>query len=91
MMTIFSFRAECPDDLEKLYEAFRGSNLIYQFYSNKPQDEEFPDVRVELETSASLEVIREIMRKVVDGHVMLQTLRECPLSENTLERDYELL
>lgn len=30
-----------------------------------------------------------IMRQLVDGHVMIETLRECPLAENSLEREYE--
>ena len=29
------------------------------------------------------------MLRVVDGHVMYQTLRPVPLSENSLERDFE--
>ena len=47
-------------------------------------------MEVELESSASLGALLDIMRRIVDGHVMLQTLRECRLKDNALERDYEL-
>jgi hypothetical protein len=52
------------------------------------RDAGFPDVDVELEAGATLEAIRSVMRDVQDGHVMVQTLRACPLAKNTLERDY---
>jgi len=50
----------------------------------------YPDVEVELESPVSIDVLRNVMRGVVDGHVMLQTLRECRLKDNSLERDYDL-
>ena len=42
---------------------------------------------VEFESTASLEEVRNVMRLVEDGHVMLQTLRPIPLNENSLDRD----
>jgi len=85
-MPIYSFRAECQADLDQLVRKLRSS-AIHCFMSGA-QDKQFPDCEVELETDAPLETIRNSMRAVEDGHVMVQTLRACPLAENSLERDY---
>lgn len=87
-MAFFSFRAECPADVI----AFERTCAEVSITTSLAQraDGTYPDVEVELETPAGIEDLRDAMRKVVDGHVMLQTLRECRLKDNTLERDYEL-
>lgn len=87
-MTTFSFRAECQHDVDKLLNQFCHSGLITSI--NTKQVDQFSDVIVEFEVSANLETIRGLMRNVIDGHVMLQTLRECLLSKNSLERDFDL-
>ncbi|AXK38526.1 hypothetical protein [Crenobacter cavernae] len=87
-MAIYSFRAECQADVKRFHQECLKVGLITALQA-KP-DDQFPDVEVELQTDASLEALRNVMRRVVDGHVMLQTLRECPLAENSLERDYDL-
>jgi hypothetical protein len=50
----------------------------------------FSDVEVEMHTDASLDSLRGLIRQVTDGHVMLQTLRQVPLQDNSLERDYDM-
>lgn len=87
-MAFFSFRAECPDDVEQFKAACNAASITTSL--DQRPDGEFPDVEVELESSESLEALLNIMRRIVDGHVMLQTLRECRLKDNSLERDYEL-
>ena len=87
-MTFFSFRAECPADVAEFKSACAAAGVTTSL-SVQP-DGEFPDVEVELEASVTLAALRDVMRSVVDGHVMLQTLRECRLKDNALERDYEL-
>jgi hypothetical protein len=52
-------------------------------YSIKGDDDGY-----ELSAAASLKAIKEAMRAVPDHHVMLETLRKCPLENNSLERDY---
>lgn len=84
-MAIFSFRAETRYDAN----AF--------FTSSVPELTISPtkvipvglaiDVKVEFESNGTLEQLREILRKIIDGHVMLETLREVPLDKNSLERD----
>jgi hypothetical protein len=87
-MTTYSFRAECPHDLQELTLALRAHRISCSM--NARQDPQFPDYDVEMESDAPLETIRAVMRDVTDGHVMVQTLRACPLAENCLERDYSL-
>ena len=45
---------------------------------------------VEIRTDANLEQLQEALRSVEDAHVMLQTLRQVPLAENSLRRDYDI-
>lgn len=85
---IFSFRAECLVDVQRFKAQCEKLGLASILSAREGVA---PDVGVEMETAASLEIIQDVMRSVVDGHVMRQTLRECPLSENSLERDYDLL
>lgn len=44
----------------------------------------------EFKSTMSLEELRDALRELEDSHVMLQTLRQCPLAENSQERDYDL-
>jgi hypothetical protein len=85
-MPIYSFRAECQRDVDQLSYALTSAGIYSSVQSTR--DAGFPDVEVELEANATLETIRNVMRDVEDGHVMVQTLRACPLAKNTLERNY---
>lgn len=88
-MAQFSFRAECLSDVERFQSACSDAGVTVSLTIQS--EPEFPDVDVELQSSSLLEKLRDQMRKLVDGHLMLQTLRECALNENSLERDYFLV
>ena len=81
---VFKFRAECINDVDRLKDVLRkrGERIRMTI------DEEPPwiDVVVEMETTESLDGIKQAMRKVIDGHVMLQTI--APKDEYTGERRY---
>jgi hypothetical protein len=81
---VYRFRAECQHDVDELRHLL-GAKLDRITIINSPP---FPDVEVELEIGLSLEEIRDVMRRVVDGHVMVQTIARS--EEYTGERDYEL-
>jgi hypothetical protein len=54
-----------------------------------PDYGKFPDVEVDIETDMDLEEVREAMRQVPDGHVMLQTVALTP--DYSGFRDYSLI
>jgi hypothetical protein len=85
--TFFSFRAECRHDVSEFEWRCRAVGLEPIFTIYKVKD--YPDVNVEMQTVAPSEKLKGIMRKIADSHVMIETLRECRLVENSLERDYE--
>jgi hypothetical protein len=87
-MPIYSFRAECQDDVDRLRLALTTAGISSSMQITRP--DQLPDVQVELESQAKLETIRNIMRGVIDGHVMVETLRARPLANNTLERNYDV-
>lgn len=49
-----------------------------------------PDVEVEIYVDATLEDLAAILSKIPDSHVMQETLRNLPASENSMERTYKL-
>ncbi len=71
----YRFRAECRVDITKLQN--RLPNLRYNL-SIVPHAG-VGDCEATLEIALPLEELRDVMRKVVDGHVMVQTLA---LTEN---------
>ena len=81
---VYRFRAECQHDVDEL-RCLLGARLDRITMTIEPP---FPDVEVELEIGLSLEELRDEMRRVVDGHVMVQTLARS--EEYTGERDYKL-
>lgn len=87
-MNTFSFRAECPHDVEEFQREW-GQKRIKTSMTMKRPDLSLPDVEVEIETESDLATLRGSMQTVEDGHVMVQTLRECPLKDNSLERNYD--
>lgn len=83
---IYSLRAECESDAKHFLdeaeaEGFLLSSTVY------PDQDGLPDVEIELVSNATLEQLRSVIRRMPDGHVMLQTLRQVPLAGNSLERD----
>lgn len=85
-MATFSFRAECSDDANNFQQACQNANLPVNLQVTR-RDQRIPDVDIEFEAGTPIEALRDVMREIPDGHVMLETLRECPLAENSLERD----
>lgn len=81
---VYRFRAECQHDVDELRHLL-GAKFDKITIVNSPP---FPDVEVEIEARLSLEELRDVMRRVVDGHVMVQTVAR--YGEYTGERDYDL-
>lgn len=83
-MSIYRFRAEVRSDADNLYRNI-ADKVEYVTMTIKPP---FPDVEVEIETDMSLNDLRDEMRAVPDGHVMLQTV--ATTDKYTGERDFSL-
>lgn len=83
----FSFRAECETDVDRFKDECtqRGLPIAVAVSPTKLG----PDVLVELETRVSLESLRDAARAIPDGHVIVETLRECRLAHNSLERSVD--
>jgi hypothetical protein len=81
---VYRFRAECEHDVDELRRLL-GAKFERITITNSPP---FPDVEVELKIGLSLEDLRDVMRRVDDGHVMIQTVAQS--EEYTGERDYKL-
>lgn len=80
----FKFRAELMSDVDRLVRILEGNGKKVRVTI----DEEPPwiGVVVEMDTAETLDAIKDAMRKVEDGHVMLQTV--APKGEYTGERRY---
>lgn len=84
-MTIFSFRAECQEDVDAFIEAATSAEIEMLIHAYP--DTAFPDVDVEITTEVTKEVLMKLISASDEGHVMRQTLRAVPLKENSLSRD----
>ncbi|WP_146041534.1 hypothetical protein [Pseudomonas sp. DP16D-R1] len=84
-MTVFSCRAECQDDVDAFIAAAKTPEveMVVRAFADKV----FPDVEIEITCNTSKDELRNIMRGVEDGHMMRQTLRPLPISENSMEPD----
>lgn len=80
-MTTYSARAECTTDALNFF-----AKLSIDTFTVKKLGKLGADIAFELETSAPLEVVRVAALAVPDGHVIVETLRAVPLSQNSLER-----
>jgi hypothetical protein len=85
-MKYFSFRAERLADIERFRAECVSSGLVVSLMEYPGDESE--DVRVELQTKAPIMRLLDAARRVPDGHIIFQTLRECRLADNSLERDY---
>jgi hypothetical protein len=97
-MAVFSFKAECPDDLGLFRQSLNRHGHPYRSYrylveplllppipgEDEPRD--FGDRAVEIEIDLTIEQLRDIMKEQPDSHYMVQSLRQMPLAENSLER-----
>ncbi|MCD4714370.1 MAG: hypothetical protein K8R73_13900 [Clostridiales bacterium] len=86
-MNIYRFRAELSSDFLNF---LMNSTKTVGFYRYKviKHDHTIPDIEVWLESDKPLEFIRNELRKVEDGHVMVQSL--ALEQDYTGERDYTL-
>jgi hypothetical protein len=66
----YRFRAECQHDVDELIRLIRAEPHKFFITITPP----FPDLEVELVIGLSLEELRDVMRRVEDGHVMVQTV-----------------
>lgn len=83
-MTIFSFRAECLNDVNLFVS--NDTPALWIKTTRVVPDQGFPDVEVEIETNATIEQLHEWLNKQPDSHIIYETLRPVPLSENPLTR-----
>ena len=88
----YKFRAECYQDaanaLSELQEKLWFWSITPRTWDDGDLKRPMPDVEVEISTDYTLEQIIKIMKTVVDGHVMYQTLR--PVESYTGERNYDI-
>lgn len=79
----YKFRAECRYDVDRFLKLLSVNKIVISSNENG-----FPDVEVQIESDISLDQLRNIMRNVANGHVMVQTINHA--SEYTGERNYHL-
>lgn len=90
----FSFRAECAYDVDALRHNLIAARKVFTLDAGpnplliNGELVPVPDVVATLVIDMSLDDLRRFMRTQEDSHVMVQTLRECPLEQNSLERDW---
>lgn len=81
----YSARAECFHDVAR----FLSKPIGFGYVNIKPQVASginLPDVTIEFQAVASLNLIKAYLRNMIDCHVFLETIRPVALSENSLER-----
>ena len=80
----FSFRAECRQDAICGVMALtdEGIPALMQIFS----ESQFPGVEVELETAAPFKRLEAVLGGIEGGHVMRESLRECPRALNSMVR-----
>ncbi len=69
---LYCYRAECSSDSDRLLELLPADELLH-FTGTRTR---MPDQEVEIELRTfSLDQLRDVIRRVPDGHVMLQTVQ----------------
>jgi len=82
-MNIFSFRA---DAIQDVFELMQTSGLKDVRRLTIFPDQHFPDCEVELQSSMSLRELAQVVASLDDAHVIADTLRQCDLKSNPLQR-----
>lgn len=85
-LQVFSMRAECPGDVDE-FVARASANGVKFIDLSRHQEAPYPDVEVEFKTVAPQALLTSILDEIVDSHVMLETLRDVPRVENSMERE----
>lgn len=83
----YSFRAPCVEDLNRFFDAMHAveqpvSDTIFE--STPLGDGE---IGLEFDSRLTLASLHVIVRTLDNMQVVIQTLRECPLTDNSLECD----
>ncbi len=78
MKNTFKFRAECLYDVNAALKKVPCSKF-------KIECNFLPDCTAEIETSYTLEQVKESLKRIIDGHVMLETI--APIAKYTGERN----
>lgn len=66
----YKFRAKCMNDV--CYVLY----LLGDYDVNIKHESGYPDVTVELECNKTLDELMPLLRDIVDGHVMVETIEE---------------
>lgn len=94
----YSFRCEHQYDFDDLIHRLVLGGYVFSIMLVKRgitklsngQDFDTFEVLVELTCELPLEELRDVMRQMEDAHVMVRTLRACPMQENSMEWDFTL-
>lgn len=85
----FSFRAECKHDVDRFFNDCKAIGIKIDHLSIHPATDGWPDVEVDFRAKSTLSDLKQTARGIEDGHVLLETLRACPLAENSLSREWD--
>lgn len=85
---LYKLRGECGDDFIDFETMIRKYDPTYIRVDSK-QLPPFPDFEASFASVLSLKEIRNLLRLVLDGHVMLQTVARA--EDYTGERNYDLM
>lgn len=83
--TTISLRAEFAHDIEVLETTMREAGVALRRI-HYLLDGRIPDVVVEYQTDVSLETFKAITLTIQDSHVMTDTMKDCVISDNPMER-----
>ncbi len=67
-MNTFKFRAECVADVYRFVRLGHATNVVVALHNT------LPDVTVTFDSTLGLESVKRLMAKIVDGHVMRETV-----------------
>jgi hypothetical protein len=85
--TTYSFRAECQADVDRFFNACKEQNIAVDDAYTYLDPNGFPDREVEFSSDAGITTLKQLAQSMEDGHVVYETLRACPLVENSLLRE----
>ena len=91
-LRILSGKVECPGDLTRVLQRFHALGIsedafcLTRMIPVNPNDPISFETRVEFMTRLSLSRVRRLIASVRDAHFLEQSLRECWLEENSMER-----
>lgn len=84
-VAVFSFSADTREDVRQFQSALKKADLVFEI--EIIPNETHTGFYVELLADVTLDGLRNIMRNLINGEFMLQTLRQCSFEENSFERD----